>query len=344
MRFFWGKSIRSAQRKRCRARTQQRAKRSKRFSRRFGSKKKQIGVVVKTLQGNAYQIELANACVAAAKSAGCEVVLNAPQKDGDYAAQIDIVETIITEGIDLLILNAADGSALVPALEMANDAGIPCVTIDTDIASDYENLRISYFGTGNENGGYMEGKYMCEQLGGQGNVVYIEGVSGDANAISRKNGFMRACEEYEGIEVIFSQSGEWTHEGGVEVMENALSVTTDIQAVAAGCDDMAIGAATAAENLDVGHDILYIGFDGQEIAYEAIKEGTITATVAQYPARMAEWAVAIGLAHLNGELDTTTDLGFIDESLKGRTLAEGTWIDTGVAVVDQKNLSEFYTK
>lgn len=307
-------------------------------------KKYKVGVVVKTLQGNAYQIDLANACKKAAEAMGHQVVMNAPQKDGDYAAQINIVETMLTDDIDLLILNPADNSALIPAMEQARDAGIPCVLVDTDIDANYRNLRVAYFGTGNENGGYMEGKWLCEKMKGKGNIVYIEGVSGDVNALARKNGFMRACDENPGIKVIFSQSGDWTHEGGVTVMENALSVTTDIQGVGAGCDDMAIGAATAAQNFNIGHDIIYIGFDGQEIAYEAIKDGTIAATVAQYPSRMAEWAVKIGVASLNGTLTDSTDLGFIHPELAGKTLAENTWIDTGVAVVDASNLSDFYKK
>ncbi len=123
---------------------------------------------------------------------------------------------------------------------------------------------------------------MDELLGGQGKVVELEGTVGASAAVQRKKGF----DEYiaancPDIEILDSQTGDFTRAMGKEVMESFLKTYDDIDAVFCHNDDMALGAIEAIKEAGKkpGEDVKIIGVDGVKGAFEAILAGEMNCTV-----------------------------------------------------------------
>ena len=290
--------------------------------------KPKVGIIVMELTGNSFQIDMANAGQVAAEAAGFEVTLHAPQTFGDYQQQVDIIEDLITKQYDLIILDPNHPSSLNPAIQQAEEAGIPVILIDN--AVDDPNLPLTYIGTGNEAGAYVGTKYLCEKIGGKGNIVHLEGEAGNPNAALRKEGMLRALEEYPNVKLVTSQNAHWSQDGGMQVMENALTANqNDIAGVFAANDDSGLGALKACQ--DKGLDIPIVAFDGTQAAMDSIKDGGMLATIAQFPTRMAEYAVAYGAAYLN----------YFKPLSEILPRPFPTWVDSGVAVVDATNVDQF---
>lgn len=288
-----------------------------------------VGITVMAMTGNSFQIDLGNSAKAACEKYGAEAIVQAPQSFGDFAEQLSIVEDFVSKKVDLIILDATHSDSMVPAVEAAEAAGIPVVTMDNDVNSD---IPITFVGTGNVEGARQGVTYLLNKIGGKGKLVCIEGEAGSPGGIQRKEGMMMALAEFPDVELVMSQDGHFTEEGGMTVMESALQNHPDVAAVFCANDNSALGAAEACEN--AGVKPLIMGFDGIPEAFNAIQEGRIDSTVTQFPDRMAEQAVQYGLAYLTYFEST--------KSLFPKPFPD--WVDSGVEVVNSENVSQFLNK
>lgn len=286
-----------------------------------------VGLVVLDLTGNYFQIKLAEYVKEAGEAIGAEVSVHAPPSFGDYEGQVSIIENLIVKQVDVIILVSGHPQALVPAVDKAYKAGIPVVNIDNRVESD---KVVTYIGTDNIKGAYKAGKYIAEKIGGKGKVALLTGESGNPNEVYRTTGFKQAIAEYPDIELVAEQNSHWTEEGGLEITENVLQVHPDLAAIFAENDGAALGAAQAAKAK--GATPIIVGFDGIPEAFEAVKDGSITATVAQFPDKMAQIGVRLGLAYKDYLKD-------VEGLIEGPVISPV--IDTGVAVVDLTNVKDF---
>ena len=279
-----------------------------------------VGIVVKVLTGNSFQIDLAKALEKSAEAYGFTYETHAPQTFGDFSQQIEIIEDLITKGVDLIVIAPSHETAVTPALKKAMEAGIPVVTIDTKLED--SSASIAYIGPNNEEAGYQVTKYLCEKMGGKGKFVHIEGDVGYPVTDWRKAGCLRALKEYPDIELVSSQNGFWSTEGGMKVMENALQANPDIAGVFAANDDSALGAIEACKNAGIRPVIG--GFDAIANGCQAIKNGDMDATVAFFPDTMADASFRVGAAYINF---LNSQLSYFKE-----------WIDSGATVITPDNL------
>lgn len=100
----------------------------------------------------------------------------------DPAKQVSDIEDLIQKKVDVILLNPTDADALVPAVEEANKAGIPLLTIDRSVNGGEVALHIA---SDNVKGGGMAAAYTVEQLGEKGIVVELEGITGASAARER---------------------------------------------------------------------------------------------------------------------------------------------------------------
>ena len=280
-----------------------------------------VGIVVKVLTGNSFQIDLAKALEASAVKYGFDYETHAPQTFGDFSQQIEIVEDLITKGVDLIVIAPSHETAVTPSLLKAMEAGIPVVTIDTMLED--PNASIAYIGPDNVQAAYQCTKYICELMGGKGKFLHIEGDVGYAVTDWRKEGCLKALAEYPEIELVASQNGFWSTEGGMKVMENALQANPDIAGVFAANDDAALGAIEACKNAGVRPFIG--GFDAIANGCQAIADGKMDATVAFFPDTMADASFRVGAAYIN----------FLND---GQLSYFKDWIDSGATVITPDNL------
>jgi len=200
-----------------------------------------IGLAVSTLN-NPFFVSLKEGAEKAAKEAGVELLVVDAQDD--TAKQISGVEDLIQKKVSVLMINPTDSAAIVTAVEAANKANIPVITVDRAAEG---GQVVSHIASDNAAGGKMAGEFILEKLGGKGNIVELQGIAGTSAARDRGQGFHDAVDNKEGIKVVASQPADFDRAKGLSVMENILQGNKDIQAVFAHNDEMALGALQAVE-------------------------------------------------------------------------------------------------
>ncbi|RID84539.1 ribose ABC transporter substrate-binding protein RbsB [Peribacillus asahii] len=250
-----------------------------------------VGVSISTLN-NPFFVSLKEGIEAKAKEKGMKVSVVDAQDD--TAKQVSGIEDLILKKVDLLIINPTDSAAISSAVQSANDAGIPVITVDR---SADEGEVVTFIASDNVAGGEQAAKYIVEQLGEKAKVVELEGVSGASATRERGEGFHNIADKQ--LDVVSSQTAEFDRTKGLNVMENMLQGNKDIQGVFAHNDEMALGAIEAIKA--TGKDILVVGFDGNEDALKAVEAGDLSATIAQQPALIGEEAITAAEKILKGE-------------------------------------------
>lgn len=251
-----------------------------------------VGFVIST-QTNPFFVSLKDGAEAKAKELGVELIVLDSQDDHAKAAAN--MEDLITRGVDLILVNPTDSDAIVNSILLANDEGIPVITVDRSATG---GEVFSYIASDNIAGGKMAAEFIIKQLGGKGKVVELEGISGTNAAIERGEGFNEGIEGTD-IEVVAKQTADFDRVKGLEVMENILQSQPEIDAVFAHNDEMALGALEAIKAS--GRDIIVVGFDATDDAVASVKKGELSATVAQQPELIGQIAIESAVKALNGE-------------------------------------------
>ncbi|HZG15051.1 MAG TPA: ribose ABC transporter substrate-binding protein RbsB [Candidatus Bathyarchaeia archaeon] len=257
------------------------------------SDKVTIGLSVST-QNNPFFVTLKDGAEKAAKDAGADLIVVDAQDD--TAKQISGVEDLIQKKVDVILINPTDSAAIATAVEAANKANIPVITVDRAAEG---GQVVSHIASDNVKGGKMAGDYILEMLGGKGNIVELEGIAGTSAARDRGKGFHEAVDGKDGVKVVATQPADFDRAKGMTVMENILQGNPDIQAVFAHNDEMALGALQAIEAS--GKQIKVVGFDATDDAVKAVNDGKMAATVAQKPAAIGETAVQTAVKVSKGE-------------------------------------------
>ncbi|NRG43731.1 ribose ABC transporter substrate-binding protein RbsB [Bacillus sp. CRN 9] len=245
---------------------------------------KKIGISISTLN-NPYFVTLKDSAEAKAKELGMETTTVDAQNDP--AKQVSDIEDLIQQGVDILLINPADSSAIASAISSANNANIPVITVDRSAEG---GEVVAHVASDNAAGGKMAGEYIIEQLGEEAKVVELEGIPGSSAARERGAGFNEAISAASGYEVASKQAANFDRAQGLTVMENIIQSTKDFKAVFAHNDEMALGAVQALNAAGLT-DVIVVGFDATEDAVKAVEDGKMAATVAQKPDLMGEQAV-----------------------------------------------------
>jgi|TARA_B110000908_G_scaffold172201_1_gene238315 ribose transport system substrate-binding protein len=252
-----------------------------------------VGLVLSTLN-NPFFVTLKEGAEGKAKQLGYELLVLDSQNDP--AKEIANVEDLLSKKIDLLLINPTDSDAVVSAIRAANRANVPVVTLDRGATG---GKVLSHVASDNVQGGMMAGELIVKMLGGSGTVVELQGVAGTSAARDRGEGFNAAIDAAAGMVVVASQVADFDRTKGLNVMENILQAQSDIDAVFAHNDEMALGAVKAIQSSK--RNIIVVGFDGTGDAVMAVQEGTLLATVAQQAARIGSIGVETADAILNGK-------------------------------------------
>ena len=251
-----------------------------------------IVVNLKTLSSEYWQT-VKSGIDKAAEELGMTIEVQGPAAESEIQEQVSQIETQLSQGPDAIIIAPDDNDAVVGAL--GDYAG---VVVFCDTTNTFEN-QTSFVGTSNEEAAYNGGVYGVAINGEATKALIIYGQEGDNTSNLRKSGYERALAEA-GLEPVAELSGNNTTDGATKVMEDQLIANPDINLVLCHNDDTALGALNAIQAAGV-EGISIIGFDGNTSAVESIRDGGITATIAQQPALMGYQSVMTTIAALKGE-------------------------------------------
>ena len=220
----------------------------------------------------------------------------------DETTMVTGCQDLINQGIDALCVSPFKPEALGPVVEAAHAKDIPVIISDIGTGDyDYDAFIVS----DNIGGGKLAAEYLIDYFNEKGITGDVEvGVmridpSNVANH-SRGDGFIEVVEA-EGYTVVKDMIiQEATADSAYPVAKDVITANPDIQAIFCTNDNMATGAAQAA--IDSGKpNIAIIGFDGQEVALQSIENGTMLATVMQYPYKFGQIACELAGVFIAGE-------------------------------------------
>jgi ABC-type sugar transport system substrate-binding protein/AraC-like DNA-binding protein len=175
--------------------------------------------------------------------------------------QVEQIDSLVNDGIDLLIVAPNQVQTISPAIDRAYDKGIPVIVFERKTSSQKYTAFIS---ADNYEMGRVMGEYIVTRLHGQGSVLEIKGLEGSSPAIERHNGFMDALKDTPGIKVVASLQGDWTEPTAYESTKQWLANHKDVRIdlVFGANDRTAMGARKAFLPLTSYPSPLYCGIDG----------------------------------------------------------------------------------
>jgi simple sugar transport system substrate-binding protein len=256
----------------------------------------------------------ASAAAYAEANPGIAIEYFSCQTPSDTDCQIAQIEDSVTKGFDAIVITPM-GVEVIPALDAAADSGVKVVLVDNDLADFTKKTAVA--ATDNVVGGQLAGEYLASVLKEGDTIGLMEGVRGVPALDARIQGVVDALEGT-GVEVIMGGAETKCDSAqGATVAEDLLTREPNLTAIYSACDDPAIAAATVVA--DQGKEVLVMGYDGLPTAAQAIIDGDMTATIAQFPGRMAALGVEAAVKAVRGEavepfIDTGTELVTADNA------------------------------
>lgn len=250
---------------------------------------------------------------------GVEIIYGQGASATDIEGQIALIESMVTQGVQGIAITPVDPT-VTTALDKAIASGVKVVLMDNSIPG-WENAA-ALATTDNFNAGKIAGGYLKSVLSAGDTLGILEGVPGVPALDDRVKGMLEGLDGL-AVNVVGRNGTNCTEELGISVAEDLLTAHPDLKAIYAACGPPAAGAARAIKNAGIASGkIVLVGFDfccGEE---EALTAGIEDATVAQFPAKMAELGVDALVRAIAGE-----------EVPK--------LIDSGAALVTPQNMAEF---
>ncbi len=218
-----------------------------------------------------------------AKSEGVDLKFSDAQQKQEN--QIKAIRSYIQQKVDVIAFSPVVETGWDAVLQEAKRAKIPVILTDRSVDSEDDSLYETFLGSDFVKEGEKAGDWLVENkadadVDGNGkiNVVELQGTTGAAPAIDRKKGFEDATASESSIDIVASQTGDFTRDGGKKVMETFLNSEDGIDVVYAHNDDMGLGAIEAIEaaGLTPGKDIKIITVDAVKDGMTALSEGKIS--------------------------------------------------------------------
>lgn len=219
--------------------------------------------------------------------------------DDDNDSQLSQINYFIDQGVSLLIVSPNQVNAISPALERAQQKGIPVILVDRKTQS---KKYTAFIGCDNYLLGKLVGDYIAQRLNGKGRIVEIRGLDDSSPAIDRHRGFVDALNAYPDLQIVASESGDWKEQSGSEVMKRVLSKTQDFDYVFAQNDRMAYGAYKVACEHGLQDKCRFVGVDGlagKHGGLELVRQGVLEASML-YPTKGDE-VIALAMKILRHE-------------------------------------------
>lgn len=237
--------------------------------------------------------------------------IKGPPSETSYEEQINMIQTdLAVESFDAYLIAPLQSEAVATQLEATDK---PVIAFDTNIDSD---KVVSFVGTGNKEAAKAGAIAAVEAAKAAGwetiQCIEIAGVQGDATNTARMEGFREGINEAGGEfldeEIQYANA---VADQAVVCMEAIMSKFPDgVAIICTNNDDMAIAAARTASESEAYANTIFLGFDGQLSACEAIANGELTMSAAQNNFDIGYKAVETMVKVLQGEtVDAFVDTG-----------------------------------
>lgn len=265
-------------------------------------KKYTIAVIPKGTTHEFWKSVHYGAMQAAKELGGHEILWEGPLKEDDREGQINVVETMVTRGVDAICVAPLDSQALIAPVEQARAQNIPVVIFDS--ALDAEELIVSYVATDNYVSGQLAARKLGTLMNGAGAVVLMRYSQGSESTEKRENGFLDTIkQEFPQIKILSSdQYSGTTPESSLDKAQDLLQTFGEqVTGLFTVCEPNTTGMLQALEDKQLAGKVKFIGFDPAPRFIAALAERKMDGIVLQDPVKMGYLTVATAIKHLRGE-------------------------------------------
>ncbi len=256
---------------------------------------KKVAFSISTLQNPFFSIMIQGAKEAADLFGMELIVLDAMNQD---TQQLTHMAEVLTQKIDLLIVNPTNTLSIAPGIEYANDENVPVITVDRKAAG---GTILCHIESDNVQGGKMAARFLAKLLAEKGRIIELEGIPGTSAAHERGSGFNEALKQYNEIEIIHRETARFDRQIAKAITLQILGKDKNFDGFFAHNDNMILGAIDAYEELGIALPKVMIGFDAIPQARQSIRQGKLTATIAQKPHTMGRLAIETAARYFRGE-------------------------------------------
>ncbi len=250
-----------------------------------------VAAVIKGLDNPFFQA-MEQGINAQADEDSVDVTVQAAQSISDTTGQADKLNALAQQDFDCFVVNPISGTNLVQGLARISAKDVPVVNIDSPVdagAAKEANVDIAtYIGTDNKEAGGKAGDEMVQAVK-SGKVALVGGISGDVTSGARLDGFKAAAGSK--LDIVQTVAADWERQKALTAATTIMQANPDLKGFFAANDDMGLGIVQAVKNAGKTGKITVISVDGNKDALQAVKDGGLHATVAQYPYAIGQLGV-----------------------------------------------------
>jgi ribose transport system substrate-binding protein len=216
------------------------------------------------------------------------------------ASQTPVVDAICTEHPNVLIVSPTDPTAMAPAINTCLNAGIPVITVDTELAN--TSKITSEITTDNTSGGKEAAEYVGKALGGKGTVALMSLSPTATTQVARIQSFEQEISAaYPGITLLPVQYTQQATSSSETTARSILAAHPGVNAFFGSAEPNAEGAAAALQALGLTGKVINVGFDASPAEVTLLKSDGISATVAQPAAQEGADAAQFAYDKITGK-------------------------------------------
>jgi ribose transport system substrate-binding protein len=217
------------------------------------------------------------------------------------AEQVNDLETMMSAGMDGVVVLATESAAITPTAKSLKDRGVFIVNVDRGFTEPYADIFLE---GDNAAFGRKSAEYMVNKLNGNGKIIVLEGIPSTVNT-ARVQAFKTEIAKYPGIQILASGAGMWNKEKATNVMQALLPKYPTVDAVWASDDDMALGAEIAIKDAGRQDAIWMLGGAGMKDVVKRVMDGDkmFPADITYPPSMIAAGIEMAATALEGGNLD-----------------------------------------
>lgn len=288
-----------------------------------------IGFSQRRLAGSDWWATLLAGAEDKAAELGAEVIVT--DAGGDTVKQNSDVETLITQGVDAIILNPQDPTGVAPAVSAATGAGVPLVVVNSNLSEELAPQQFCYVAENQPEVAGQLGAAMAEvvkeRFGTDGplKAVIIGGYSGETITEQRSQGVIDGYASVDGapeLEYLPLRYGEWLPDRALPPMRDIATANPDLKVVFSLSDVMLPGIKQGLQDAGILDQVVIGSYDGQMSVIKEMMDnpdGPVQANASNEPYKQGQTAVEKAVAAARGQSQ--------DEVCPGGEF----WIDTFLA-------------
>jgi len=261
--------------------------------------KLRIAIVPKNKIGVFWQAVLVGAKLGSVALGNVEVVWRVPQEENTLS-QISVAEQCIAEGVSGIILAPLEKDSLAVPVAKAVKKKIPVLIFDSQLKGTAGKDYISFVGINNKKAGALAGEHLAKLLGGKGKVVMLRVAANQTSILDREKGFLEVMAKYKDIQLIDRYAGVTVDDAVNESLKMSNKLK-EADGIFCSYEQTTKAMLIALRKLGLAGKVKFIGFDIPVEAVKALKEGEISALVAQDPARMGYLSIKAMVDYLRGK-------------------------------------------